>query len=258
MRRSVPLTPLGSGHWESAGAVGVEMLTLNHDPATGARTALIRSVPRHGVERRAHYQHCEEELLCLAGRFTFDGVHWMRPWSYACYPPQVVHGARVSVPDGYLLYLRTSGPAQAYPVAEPVQDEAYHSPDSGILERIVVLEHTLESLQYSPTTSAAATYPAAATDPMAANCPRRRVLRTDPPRQAEVSLWEFGDSDCDLFQHFPAATPLEVLIVRVGAGAGDTLDPLPLSYGFYGPGDARPAIDADGLAVALVHSGPWA
>jgi hypothetical protein len=258
MRRSVPLAAVGSGHWEATGAVGIEMRTLNHDPVTGARTALIRSVPRQGVERRAHYQHCEEELLCLAGRFTFDGVHWMRALSYACYPPQVVHGARVSVPGGYLLYLRTSGPTQAYPVAEPVTDEAYHSADSGILEPIVVLEHTLEPLQDSPTDEAAAKRQAAATDQVAAECPRRRVLRTEPTRQAEVSLWEFGDSDRDLLRHFPVATPLEVLIVRVGAEAGDTADSPSLSYGFYGPGDARPSIDAYGPTVALVHAGPWA
>jgi hypothetical protein len=233
------------------------MLTLNHDPATGARTALIRSVPRQGVERRAHYQHCEEELLCLAGRFTFDGVHWMRALSYACYPPQVVHGARVSVPGGYLLYLRTSGPTQAYPVAEPVREEAYHSADSGILAPILVLEHTLQPLQDSLAREASIDTPGERHHTAAKRTPRR-VLRTDPPRQAEVSLCEFGESERELFQHFPAATPLEVLMVRVGAEAGDTLDSRSLSYGFYGPGDARPAIDADGRAVALVHSGPWA
>jgi hypothetical protein len=246
MRQSVPLTPIGPGPWEAAGARGIEVLPLNQDPGTGARTALIRSVPREGVECKAQYHHCEEEFLCLAGRFTFDGLHWMRPWSYACYPPHVVHGARVSVPGGYLLYLRTSGSTHAYAVAEPVTTEAYHHPDSRVLEPIVVLETTLEHLQQDTNEQAA---------PIRI---RRRILRTQPEKDAEVTLWEFDPGARDLFRHFPAATPLEVLIVRAGAEAVDGTGADSLAYGCYGPGDVRPSIDAEGRVVALVHSGSWA
>jgi hypothetical protein len=246
MRQSVPLAPVRPASWKAAGARGIELLPLNHDPGNGARTALIRSVPREGVECKAQYHHCEEEFLCLAGRFTFDGLHWMRPWSYACYPSQVVHGARVSVPGGYLLYLRTSGSTQAYAVAEPVSDEAYHQPDSPALEPIVVLENALERVQEHRVGQAPPTRI------------RRRILRAQPEKDAEVALWEFDPGARDLFRHFPAATPLEVLIVRAGAETADVTGADSLAYGCYGPGDARPSIDAEGRVVALVHSGSWA
>ncbi len=246
MRQSVPLAPIRSGPWESAGARGIEVLPLNQDPATGARTALIRSVPRDGVEHRAQYHRCEEEFLCLAGRFTFDGLHWMRPLSYACYPPQVVHGARVSVPGGYLLYLRTSGSTQAYAVDEPSRDQAYHHPDSRVLEPIVVLEHTLEHLPEDTNGQAA---------PIRI---RRVVLRTQPETGAEATLWEFGNGATDIFRHFPAAAPLEVLIVRPGSGSMNSPGSQSLAYGYYRPGDERPSIDAEGLVFVMVHAGPWA
>lgn len=246
MRQSVPLAPIRPGPWEAAGPRGIEVLPLNQDPGTGARTAMIRSVPRDGVERKTQYHHCEEEFLCLEGRFTFDGLHWMRPLSYACYPSHVVHGARVSVPGGYLLYLRTSGPTQAYAVAEPLKDEAYHHPDAQVLEPIVVLEHTLEQLQQDTNGHEA---------PIRI---RRLVLRTQPETGAEATLWEFGSGARNLFQYFPAAVPLEVLIVRPGSGSADSPGSQSLAYGYYGPGDVRPSIDAEGRVFAMVHSGPWA
>jgi hypothetical protein len=167
-------------------------------------------------------------------------------FSYACYPPQVVHGASVSVPGGYLLYLRTSGPTEAYPVAEPVMDDAYHHPDSAAVEPIVVLQHALERGQGHRVVQAS---------PILM---RPRILRARPERDAVVTLWEFDSGARDLFQHFPAATPLEVLLVRPGSEAADGMDSRYLAYGHYGPGDVRPAIDAEGDVVALVHSGPWA
>lgn len=246
MRQSVPLTPISPGPWEAASARGIELLPLNQDPGTGARTALIRSVPREGVECKAQYHHCEEEFLCLAGRFTFDGLHWMRPWSYACYPPHVVHGARVSVPGGYLLYLRTSGSTQAYAVAKPARDEAYHHSDYPVLEPIVVREHTLDHLLEDTNHQGA---------PIRI---RRFVLRAQPAQGTEATLWEFGHGAKDIFQHFPAGAPLEVLVVRPGSESTDSPGLQSLAYGYYGPGDVRPSIDAEGLVFALVHSGPWA
>jgi hypothetical protein len=228
MRRSVRLAPIRLGHWEQAGARGVEMLTLNHDPDTGARTALIRSAPRDGIEDKSHYHHCEEEFLCLAGRFSFDGQHWMRPLSYACYPSHVVHGTRVSVPGGYLLYLRTSGSTQAYVAAQ----EAECATADPIIQYV--------------------------REPAATTGFRRRVLRTQPEMDAAVTLWGFADDARDIFQHFPAATPLEVLVFRPGSEALDGEDSLALAYGHFGPGDVRPCFDADGSSVALVHSGRWA
>lgn len=246
MRQSVPLSLVDSVRWDAVGAPGIEMLLLNQDPATGARTSLIRSVPRDGIEPRAQYHHCEEEFLCLAGRFTFDGVHWMRPFSYACYPAHVVHGARVSVPGGYLLYLRTGGNTQVYPVAEPLQNEAYHHSSCRVLEPIVVLEHTREPAQQ---------------DPNGHTAPSRilrRLLRATQARDAEVTLWEFGDGTRDIFQHFPVDTPLEVLIVRADSDDSASGESRCASYGYYRAGDARPSVDAEGRCVALVHSGPWA
>ena len=230
------MAPIHLVGWEPAGARGVEMLTLNQDSNTGARTTLIRSVPRDGVEHKSHYHHCEEEFLCLAGRFSFDEPHWLRPLSYACYPSHAVHGTRVSVPGGYLLYLRTSGSTQAYLAGEPVTDTACQP---------LVLENTLDPFRENLPCQAG---PAAI---------RRRVLRTQPEIDAAVTLWEFRENARDIFQHFPAVTPLEVLMFRAGSEAADAADSLSLAYGYIGPGGARPCVDADGPTFALVHSGHW-
>lgn len=241
MRPSVAFGPVPSHGWEAAGAAGIELLPLNRDPASGARTALIRSVPRSGVERKAQYHQCEEEFLCLAGRFTFDGMRWMRPLSYACYPPQVVHGARVSVPGGYLLYVRTSGSTQAYAVQRPVSDQAYHLEDSRVHEPVVLLEHPPAPLPGAPDTPGI----------------RQRVLRVDPGTRASVTLWEFPGGARDLFHHLPAATPLEVLLVAVNAPVDEGPACDVLAYGCYGAEEVRPSYDATGSVIALVHAGPW-
>lgn len=246
MRRSVPLAPIQLDRWEPAGAAGVEMVTLNQDLDSGARTALIRSVPRDGVERKSHFHHCEEEFLCLAGRFSFDGRHWMQPLSYACYPSHFIHGTRVSVPGGYLLYLRTSGSTQAFVASEPVTIETSKQVMPPDAEPILAAEHAFEPFREGPTRQSAP------------ERIRRRSLRSQPQINAEVTLWEFGDNAGEMFQHFPDATPLEVLIFRAGPEAVDGTDSLVLAYGYFAPGDVRPALETEGLAFALVHSGGWA
>jgi hypothetical protein len=246
MRQHVPFGPIAADRWEAAGAQGIELLPLNQDPDKGARTALIRSIARPGFECRAQYHRCEEEFLCLAGLFTFDGVNWMRPLSYACYPPYVVHGARVSVPGGYLLYLRTSGSPQPYFVDEPVTNEAYHHPEAPAPEPIILLDRTLDPRR------------AVADDGTAANGIRRRVLRTQPATAAKVTLWEFPAGERDIFRHFPAAMPIEVLIAPAGADPTGAMDAHSMAYGCYGAGDPRPRFDTSALTIALVHTGNWA
>jgi hypothetical protein len=111
---------------------------------------------------------------------------------------------------------------------------------------MVVLEHTLKQLREDRVGGGASI----------TIC--RRLLRTHPANGAEVTLWEFGNGAENIFQHFPAAVPLEVFVFGGGSGSADGSRPQCHAYGYYGPGDARPSINAVGPVFALVHSGHWA
>lgn len=110
--------------WEAAGTAGTSQKLLKQDADTGARTLLLRSLPRpetEMVDRRPQYHPVDEEFLCLAGKFTLEGTHWLTPMTYVYYPAGLVHGFGVDVPDGYLVYLRNSGPLVTRRVDSPAQ-----------------------------------------------------------------------------------------------------------------------------------------
>jgi hypothetical protein len=101
--------------WSWSADGGIATKVLNTDPVNGARTVLLKSAPRavnEATRRRAHYHFGAEEFLSLGSAFSFDDGYWHGRLSYAYIPPLTVHGTDVQVPDGYLLYLRTLGPAE--------------------------------------------------------------------------------------------------------------------------------------------------
>jgi len=114
--------------WEEAGAPGISQKLLKQDTDTGARTLLLRSLPRPEtdmVDRRPQHHPVDEEFLCLAGKFTLEGTHWLTPLTYVYYPAGLVHGFGVDVPDGYQVYLRNSGPLVTERVDSPAQDSPH-------------------------------------------------------------------------------------------------------------------------------------
>ncbi len=109
MRTAFPLEAIGDRPWVPLRPDGaVECIELNLDRDSGARTRLLRSQPRPIIEHKTQSHAGEEEFLVLEGRFTFDGEPWFEPGSYVRLPPSTPHGSRVEVPQGYLLYLRTT------------------------------------------------------------------------------------------------------------------------------------------------------
>lgn len=122
MRPPIPFLDANALPWEGPPGGGVFSKTLNADPAMAAKTMLLRSDPRPVTEqnrRRAHYHEGSEEFLSLGPRFTFDAGLWLERLAYVHMPPRTVHGSDVQVPDGYLLYLRTSGATQPNFMPEP-------------------------------------------------------------------------------------------------------------------------------------------
>jgi len=77
--------------------------------------------------------------MCLAGRFTLEGTHWLTPLTYVYYPARLVHGFNVNVPNGYEIYLRNSGPVETDRVDDPALDQPYlvDSPDRACPDIIV-------------------------------------------------------------------------------------------------------------------------
>jgi hypothetical protein len=124
VRTPIPFLDADSLGWDGPPGGGVYSKILNSDPATNAKTMLLRSDPRPVTEqnrRRAHSHDGSEEFLSLGARFTFDAGLWLERLSYVHMPPRTVHGSDVQVPDGYLLYLRTTGATEPQFMQEPMQ-----------------------------------------------------------------------------------------------------------------------------------------
>ena len=88
----------------------------------------LRSSPRPAAtiaDRRPQHHPVDEEFLCLTGRFTLEGTHWLKPMTYVYYPAGLVHGFGIDIPDGYQVYLRNSGPLGTERVDSPAQDSLY-------------------------------------------------------------------------------------------------------------------------------------
>ncbi len=230
MRRSTALQPTESIPWRSLGNTGLLIRELNCDPVTGARTSLLKSPPRPQPEAKAQYHFSEEEFFCLAGRFTFDGNHWFRPGSYACFPAGVVHGADVRVPDGYLLYLRTSGSTEAVRVAQPRSSIPYRDDGRDDAPQAVLLDAEL-----------------------AAESPQRQILRRDKERSVE--LWRVRAGWSRVSDDWSSA-PIELIVVS-GELQTDGRVLQTGTYGFYGVAEPRPALLAISESVLLVHIGDW-
>ncbi len=236
MRSHVPLCPVDALAWQPAGVPGIEIKPLNVDPATGARTSLLRSAVRTSVEHKAQYHPGDEEFLCLDGRFTFDGLEWFESGSYVHFPPRTVHGASVQVPGGYLLYLRTTGTAVAHPVSVPRHPTPYalDAPDAG-----------------SPATISR----------MAGGLARpggSEPLRHDAGGSGQV-LWSTlraGESLPDALA--AQGGPVEMLLVSGALRAPDGRVVQGPAYGFYAHGLRDEPLVADADSAILTHSGALA
>lgn len=111
----------------------LSICVLNGSTESGPHTAILKSRSRSPNPLRGQYHPVDEEFYCLDGGFTFDGTTWFSEGAYAYYPANFVHGGRVHVKDGYLLYLRMSGLATINWVEDPKYDSPYlirgHSSD---------------------------------------------------------------------------------------------------------------------------------
>lgn len=230
MRATVPLSGCEGHAWVPMGPSGLQLKELNRDPVTGARTSLLVSPPRSGVEHKAQYHDGEEEFFCLGGTFTFDGVHWFRSGSYACFPPRVVHGARVQVPDGYRLYLRTRGSTDAVRVSEPSSVEPYRLDGRLDAPQALLLEPARD-----------------------ARPSEVRVLRREPDGTVEVHRIAPGETVRTTDWR---GTPVELLLAEGTLRTPDT-SLASEAYGFYPDGADVPSLHAVDPCTLLVHRGAW-
>lgn len=131
MKDPIECLDVDSLAWTSTGIPGVFERILNVDRDTGARTLLLKSLSRPKkdlVDRRPQFHPVAEEFYCLSGDFTLEGNVWLRDHSYVYYPPGLVHGHGVDVPNGYEIYLRNSGPISTERVNSP-RSNALHFAD---------------------------------------------------------------------------------------------------------------------------------
>lgn len=103
---------------------------LNGNGDQGPHTAILKSAPRAPEPHRGQYHLVDEEFYCLGGNFTFDGENWFRKGTYVHYPAKCVHGARVHVKDGYLVYLRMGGTVTVNFIDNPTNDSPYMLDDA--------------------------------------------------------------------------------------------------------------------------------
>lgn len=236
MRRAVPLGPVEPLPWSALGAPGIEIKVLNEDPDTGGRTGILRSVARPAVEHKAQYHLGEEEFFCLGGRFTFDGETWFEPGSYVHFPPRTVHGARVQVPQGYLLYLRTAGDMTVHRVPEPLAPTPYSI--AGPQRDGDTHTHVRTGGLEGP--------------------PARQPLRSGDGPDSRVELLRLSAGEALLPEGAASGSPaLEVLVVSGTVSDGEGARIEAPAYGYYPAGRAPRDLRAVGPCVALVHAGPW-
>ncbi len=130
--------------WEGVENSGISSKVLNSHTPRGGQTQLLRSHPRPSAEitdRRPQFHPVDEEFLCLDGRFTLEGSHWLTPMSYVFYPAGLVHGFNVDVPGGYEVYIRNSGLLETERVETPVQNSLYFVDDFANGRRNIVISN---------------------------------------------------------------------------------------------------------------------
>ena len=113
--------------WKPLGPPGLYSRLLSRDPETGARTALQRLCPQDGYEapKIAHFHTTYEEILGVAGLFTFDSRTWIRPLSYVFHPPQTVHGFKSAVKEESWFLSRVGRDLDVNLVHEPREQDLY-------------------------------------------------------------------------------------------------------------------------------------
>jgi len=113
--------------WRALPAPGIYARTLSADPATGARTAILRMVPEEGYvpPATAHYHDTYEEILGLTGRFTFDDEVWLGRGGYVFHPAGTVHGFASVVPEDSAFLSRVGPGHVGNLVPEPARDAMY-------------------------------------------------------------------------------------------------------------------------------------
>lgn len=117
---------------------------LNGNQYQGPYTMILKSEPREPDPRRGQYHPADEEFLCIAGDFTFDGSTWFRPGSYAFYPAYFVHGTNVHVRGGYEVYLRISDTNKVFWEESPLSDIPYLAVGKTSDDYALQLESTID------------------------------------------------------------------------------------------------------------------
>jgi len=150
MRNHIQKLSVDDLEWMPTGAPGLMEKIINEDQISGARTLMLKSIPRPGdqiSDRRPQYHPVDEEFLCLSGRFTLEGHPWLTQGTYVYYPPNLVHGYAVDVPDGYEIYLRNSGPLSTTRVESPAVNKLHRIDDPDAPASGAVTRHANESLE---------------------------------------------------------------------------------------------------------------
>lgn len=113
--------------WKPLGPAGLYSRLLSRDEDTGARTALQRIVPGDGYvpPQTAHYHHTYEEIIGVAGCFSFDSRRWVKPYTYVFHPPRTVHGFASAVREESMFLSRVGRDLDFNFVHEPDHDDLY-------------------------------------------------------------------------------------------------------------------------------------
>jgi quercetin dioxygenase-like cupin family protein len=120
--------------WRKLPSAGLYARSLSVDAATGARTAILRMVPEEGYvpPATAHYHDTYEEIVGLAGRFTFDKEVWLGRAGYIFHPAGTVHGFASVVPEDSTFLSRVGAGHVGNSVPEPALGamySVYETPD---------------------------------------------------------------------------------------------------------------------------------
>lgn len=127
MRPRIVALDVDAMEWAPLGPPGLYSKLLSRCPETGARTALQRMTPADGYQAPnvAHFHTTYEEILGIAGLFSFDSRTWIVPGAYVFHPPRTVHGFKSAVIEDSLFLSRVGRDLDVNLVHEPRENDLF-------------------------------------------------------------------------------------------------------------------------------------
>ena len=242
MRPRIEALDVDAMEWAPLVPAGLYSKMLSRDTETGARTALQRLCPADNYEppKVAHYHHTYEEILGVAGDFSFDSRLWVKPGTYVFHPPLTVHGFKSAIRAESLFLSRVGRDLDFNFVPEPIQTDLYTVEGATPPRAPIAMRDPVEDKGWTVTDFLGGT---------AEVC----VLSTDPETGEGSAFVKLPAGWTSSVASLP--TYLELFVIEGGLAVDGSETGPCHAYFFYPPADAISALATTGETQLYVNFG---